>query len=247
MDRMLYIAADGASQIQKAQAVNANNLANVSTTGFKAQFEALRALPVYGPGYATRVHAQSETPGVDYSPGSVMATGRSLDVAVNGQGWIAVQAPDGSEAYTRAGDLRVSSTGVLETGAGHPVLGDGGPLTIPDAQELEIAADGTVSVLPVGQAPSTLAVVGRIRLVNPPAGELVKGEDGLLRTQNGATAPADASVRLASGALESSNVNSIEALTTMIQLARQFETQVKLMKTAEEADAASAKLMAIGG
>lgn len=246
MDRMLYIAADGASQIQKAQAVNANNLANVSTTGFKAQFEALRALPVYGPGYDSRVHTQSGTPGVDFSPGSLMATGRSLDVAVNGQGWIAVQAPDGSEAYTRAGDLRVSPTGVLETGAGHPVLGDGGPITIPDAQELEIATDGTVSVLPVGQAPSTLAVVGRIRLVNPPAGALVKGEDGLMRPQNGAPVPPDASVRVASGALESSNVNSIEALTTMIHLARQFETQVKLMKTAEEADAASTKLMSIG-
>lgn len=246
MDRMLYIAADGASQIQKAQAVNANNLANVSTTGFKAQFEAMRALPVYGPGYASRVHTQSETPGVDHSPGSLMATGRSLDIAVNGKGWIAVQAPDGTEAYTRAGDLRVSATGMLETGAGHPVIGDGGPITIPDAQELEIAADGTVSVLPVGQAPSTMAVVGRIKLVDPEAESLTKGDDGLMRMQNGGTAEADANVRLASGVLESSNVNSIEALTTMIHLARQFETQVKLMKTAEENDAASAKLMSIG-
>lgn len=245
MDHMLYIAADGASQLQKAQAVNANNLANISTTGFKAQFDALRALPVYGPGYASRVHTQSETPGVDYSPGSLMATGRSLDIAVNGKGWIAVQAPDGSEAYTRAGDLRVSATGVLETGAGHPVMGDGGPITIPDAQELEIAADGTVSVLPVGQAPSTLAVVGRIKLVDPDANAMVKGDDGLMRLQDGETAVADANVRLASGVLESSNVNSIEALTTMIHLARQFETQVKLMKTAEETDAASAKLMSM--
>lgn len=246
MDHMLYIAADGAGQIQKAQAVNANNLANISTTGFKAQFEALRALPVYGPGYASRVHTQSETPGVDHSPGSLMATGRNLDIAVNGKGWIAVQAPDGSEAYTRAGDLRVSATGMLETGAGHPVIGDGGPISIPDAQELEIAADGTVSVLPVGQAPSTMAVVGRIKLVDPDANAMVKGDDGLMRMQNGATAEADANVRLASGVLESSNVNSIEALTTMIHLARQFETQVKLMKTAEENDAASAKLMSIG-
>lgn len=243
MDRMLYIAADGASQIQTAQAINANNLANSSTTGFKAQFEALRALPVYGPGHASRVHSMTEVSGVDYSPGSLMATGRSLDVAVNGEGWIAVQAPDGSEAYTRAGDLRVSATGLLETGAGHPVLGDGGPISIPDAQELEIAADGTVSVLPIGQAPSTLAVVGRIKLVNPPVGEMQKGSDGLLRLADGAAAPADANVRMASGVLESSNVNTIEALTTMIHLARQFETQVKLMKTAEETDAASAQLM----
>jgi len=246
MDRMLYIAADGASQIQTAQAVNANNLANAGTTGFKAQFEALRALPVYGPGHASRVHSMTEISGVDYSPGSLMATGRSLDIAVNGEGWIAVQAPDGSEAYTRAGDLRVSATGLLETGAGHLVLGDGGPISIPDAQELEIAADGTVSVLPIGQAPSTLAEVGRIKLVNPLQTDLQKGADGLLRLADGAIAPADASVRLASGVLESSNVNTVEALTTMIHLARQFETQVKLMKTAEETDAASAKLMSIG-
>lgn len=245
MDRMLYIAADGARQIQTAQAVNANNLANASTTGFKAQFEAIRALPVYGPGHASRVYSQSETNGVDYAPGPLMATGKSLDITINGQGWIAVQAPDGSEAYTRAGDLRVSSTGILETGAGHPVLGDGGPIAIPDAQELEIAADGTVSVLPVGQALSTIAVVGRIKLVNPAEGSLTIGDDGLLRTQDGSSADADANVRVASGVLESSNVNSIEALTTMIHLARQFETQVKLMKTAEDADAASTRLMNI--
>lgn len=246
MDRMLYIAADGARQIQTAQAVNANNLANSSTTGFKSQFEAMRALPVYGPGHASRVYTQSETTGVDYGPGPLMATGKSLDIAVNGKGWIAVQAPDGSEAYTRAGDLRVSSSGVLETGAGHPVLGDGGPISIPDAQELEIAVDGTVSVLPVGQELSTIAVVGRIKLINPPESGLILGDDGLLRTADGNSAVADANVRIASGVLESSNVNTIEALTTMIHLARQFETQIKLMKTVEENDAASAQLMNIG-
>lgn len=246
MDRMLYVAASGASQIQRAQAVNANNLANVGTTGFKAQFEALRAVPLYGPGHASRVYALSETPGIDMSSGSLQSTGRNLDIAVNGRGLIAIQAPDGSEAYTRAGDLRVSATGTLETGAGHPVLGDAGPISIPDAQELEIAADGTISVLPVGQAPSTMAVVGRIKLVAPPEEQLVKGEDGLLRLQDGNVAKPDAEVRVVSGTLETSNVSSVEALTTMIHLARQYETQVKLMKAAEENDAASAKLMSIG-
>jgi len=246
MDRMLYVAASGASQIQRAQAVNANNLANVGTTGFKAQFEALRAVPLYGPGHASRVYALSETPGIDMSSGSLQSTGRNLDIAVNGKGLIAIQAPDGGEAYTRAGDLRVSATGILETGAGHPVLGDAGPISIPDAQELEIAADGTISVLPVGQAPSTMAVVGRIKLVAPPEEQLVKGEDGLLRLQDGSVANPAAEVRVASGVLETSNVSSVEALTTMIHLARQYETQVKLMKTAEENDAASAKLMSIG-
>ncbi len=246
MDRMLYVAASGASQIQRAQAVNANNLANVGTTGFKAQFEALRAVPLYGPGHASRVYALSETPGIDMSSGSLQSTGRNLDIAVNGKGLIAIQAPDGGEAYTRAGDLRVSATGILETGAGHPVLGDAGPISIPDAQELEVAADGTISVLPVGQAPSTMAVVGRIKLVAPPEEQLVKGEDGLLRLQDGSVANPAAEVRVVSGALETSNVSSVEALTTMIHLARQYETQVKLMKTAEENDAASAKLMSIG-
>lgn len=246
MDRMLYVAASGASQIQRAQAVNANNLANVGTTGFKAQFEALRAVPLYGPGHASRVYALSETPGIDMSSGSLQSTGRNLDIAVNGKGLIAIQAPDGGEAFTRAGDLRVSATGILETGAGHPVLGDAGPISIPDAQELEIAADGTISVLPVGQAPSTMAVVGRIKLVAPPEEQLVKGEDGLLRLQDGSVANPAAEVRVASGVLETSNVSSVEALTTMIHLARQYETQVKLMKTAEENDAASAKLMSIG-
>jgi len=246
MDRMLYVAASGASQIQRAQAVNANNLANLGTTGFKAQFEALRAVPLYGPGHASRVYALSETPGIDMSSGTLQSTGRNLDIAVNGKGLIAIQAPDGGEAYTRAGDLRVTATGILETGAGHPVLGDAGPITIPDAQELEIAADGTISVLPVGQAPSTMAVVGRIKLVAPPEEQLVKGEDGLLRLQDGSVANPAAEVRVVSGTLETSNVSSVEALTTMIHLARQYETQVKLMKTAEENDAASAKLMSIG-
>lgn len=246
MDHMLYIAADGARQLQRAQEVNANNLANVGTTGFKAQFEALRALPVHGPGYASRVHSQMEISGIDQSAGALMSTGRNLDIAVNGNGWLAIQAPDGSEAYTRAGDLRVSSTGILETSTGHLVLGDGGPISIPDAQELEIGSDGTVTVLPIGQAASTMTVVGRIKLVNIAPGVLEKGADGLLRQRGGASAAPDASVRVASGVLESSNVSTVEAMTTMIQLARQFETQVKLMKVAEEADAASAQLMNIG-
>lgn len=246
MDRMLYIAADGASQIQQAQAVNANNLANASTTGFKAHFDMLRSLPVYGPGLASRVHSQTEISGVDQSAGSLMATGRGLDVAVNGKGWIAVQAPDGSEAYTRAGDLHVSATGLLETGTGLAVLGDGGPISIPEAQTLEIGADGTVSVLPIGQSAATLAVVGRIKLVSIEPGNLGKGEDGLLRQRDGRAATADAKVSIASGVLESSNVNAVEAMTTMIQLARQFEAQIKLMKVAEENDAAAAKLMSIG-
>lgn len=245
MDRMLYIAASGASQLMERQAINANNLANVATTGFQADLAAAQARPVYGPVYASRVYAATEAAAVNHDKGSIQATGRELDVAINGQGWLAVQAPDGSEAYTRAGDLRLSAEGMLQTGAGHPVLGDGGPILVPPAQKLEIAEDGTLSIQPIGQGASELAVIGRIKLVAPDPADLVKGADGLLRTRDGAPAPAEANVRLVSGALESSNVNAVEALMNMMSLARQFEAQTKLMETARDNDAASARLMNI--
>jgi len=245
MDRMLYIAASGASQLMERQAINANNLANVATTGFQADLAAAQARPVYGPVYPSRVYATTEQTAVNFEKGSIQATGRELDVAINGQGWIAVQAPDGSEAYTRAGDFRLSPEGMLQTGAGHPVLGDGGPILIPPAEKMEIAEDGTVSIQPIGQAASEPAVIGRIKLVAPDPERLAKGADGLLRTRDGAPAPADAGVRLVSGALESSNVNAVEALMDMMSLARQFEAQTKLMETARDNDAASARLMNI--
>lgn len=245
MDRILYLAMSGAKQVEVAQTANANNLANVNTAGFRADLSAFRAMPVYGPGYPARVYAGAERPGVDFSPGPVVTTGRELDVAVSGDGWIAVQAPDGSEGYTRRGDLRVSASGMLETGDGRPVLGNGGPIVIPPAEKIEIGADGTVSIRPVGQAASTLAVVDRIKLVRPGDG-LEKGQDGLVRLAGGKTAEPDAGVRLVSGSLESSNVNSIEALVNMITLARSFEMQVKLMRDAADNDAASAEIMRLG-
>lgn len=246
MDRLLYVAMTGASQTMLAQAANSHNLANVSTTGFRADLEAFRSLPVYGPGYPGRVYAMTESKGVDFSPGSIVTTGRDLDVAVNGSGWIAVQAPDGTEAYTRAGDLRVTSGGMLVTGAGHPVLGNAGPIAIPPYETLEIGADGTISIRPLGQGAETLAVVDRIKLVDPPLQDLEKGQDGFLRLKDGTAAAPDARVRLVSGALESSNVNAVDAMVRMIELARQFELQVKAMKTAEENDAVSARLMQLG-
>jgi len=246
MDRMLYIAMSGAKQMLQAQAANSNNLANVNTSGFRADLAAFNSLPVYGPGYDSRVYTGVNSAGVDLSVGSTSTTGRELDVAVNGEGWIAVQGADGKEAYTRAGDLRISSGGILETGAGHAVLADGGPLAVPPFEKLEIGADGTVSIRPVGQAATTLAIVGRIKLVNPPKDQLEKSEDGLLRLKDGSNAPADASLGLVSGALEGSNVKSVDAMVSMIELARQYEMQVKIMKSAEENDADSAKLMAMG-
>lgn len=247
MDRMLYLAMTGAKQMMTAQAVNTNNLANASTTGFKADLEQFRSMPVFGPGLPSRVYAMSERPGTDFTPGPINTTGRPLDVAVRGQGWMAVQAPDGTEAYTRAGDLRIDSNGLLVTGAGHPVLGDGGaPIAIPPAEKLEIGVDGTISIRPVGQEASTLAEVDRIKLVNPNYQDLSKGEDGLMRLANGELAPADAAVQLASGALEGSNVNTVEAMVNMIELARQYETQVKMMRAAKDNDEATSQMMRLG-
>lgn len=245
MDRMLYLAMSSAKQTMVAQSVNSNNLANSTTVGFKADLEQFRSMPVYGHGMPSRVYAMTERPATDFTPGSFTTTGRELDMAISGEGWIAVQAPDGSEAYTRAGDLRINANGVLTTGAGHPVIGNaGGPIVVPAAEKLEIGTDGTISIRPVGQAPNVLAEVDRIKLVNPAAEELTKGKDGLIRMkQEGEVAPPDANVQLFSGALEGSNVNTVEAMVKMIELQRQYEMQVKMMKTAQENDTASSELL----
>jgi flagellar basal-body rod protein FlgF len=243
MDKLIYVAMSGARETMQAQAVNTQNLANASTTGFRADLAAFSSLPVYGPGHASRVYGVAGGTGVDTSAGPVIGTGRDLDVAVNGAGWLAVQAPDGNEAYTRAGDLQVDSLGLLRNGAGHPVMGNGGPIAIPPFNKIEIAADGTISIQPVGSPPNTVSVVERIKLVNPPARDMQKGPDGLLRMKSGDPAVTDGTVHLQSGALESSNVNSIEAMVNMIQLARQYESQVKIMSTARENDRAATQLL----
>jgi flagellar basal-body rod protein FlgF len=246
MDRVVFVMASGAKQLMRAQSVNANNLANVNTIGFQADLANFRAQLVDGPGYESRAYALGEDAGARFDKGAIQSTGRTLDVAVNGDGWIAVQAMDGTEGYTRAGNLRVNINGQLLTGAGHPVMGESGPIVVPEFEKLEIGRDGTISVRPIGQQPSTLAEVGRIKLVAPEHSELVKGEDGLLRTRTGAAAPATSEVTLLSGALESSNVNSVEALVDMIGLARQYEMSVKIMQTAKEMDEQTAQLMSLG-
>ncbi len=243
MDRMLYVAMSGAKQFELAQAANTHNLANVSTTGFRADYSAFRALAMKGPGYSTRVYAMAERPGINLNPGTVTTTGRELDIALKDEGWIAVQAGNGTEAYTRRGDLKLGPNGVLQTGDGRPVLGNSGPIAIPPAEKIDIGSDGTISIRPVGQKAAALAVVDRIRLVNPPAAELVKGKDGLIRLKDRSSAAPDAHVSVVSGALESSNVNVVEALVNMITLARQYEAQVKLMRDASENDAASAQTL----
>jgi flagellar basal-body rod protein FlgF len=243
MDRMLYVAMTGAQQALVAQTATAHNLANASTAGFRADLEAFRAMPVFGPGHPSRAYAMAERPGVDLASGASLATGRDLDVAVQGKGYIAVQGADGREGYTRAGDLRVDASGLITNGAGQIVLGNGGPITLPPAEKIEIGVDGTVSIRPVGQGAQTLAIVDRIRLANPAESKLEKGLDGLLRLRNGEAATPDANVRVAAGHLEASNVNAVEAMVTMISTARMFEMQVKLMNETAKNDEAAAQLL----
>lgn len=246
MDRMLYVAMTGAKETLRAQGVNNHNLANVSTNGFRADLAAFQSRAVDGTGYASRVYATNGTVGWDDTSGALLTTGRDLDVAVNGQGFIAVMGPDGREAYTRAGNLQVDPTGQLMTATGRPVLGDGGPINIPPYSSIFFARDGSISIVAQGQTPDTTATVGRIKLVNPAAEAVERGEDGLFRMKDGSDAPAEAAVQLSSGVLEASNVNAAAAMVNMIELARQFEMQVKAIRTAEENGAAAAQLLRMG-
>jgi flagellar basal-body rod protein FlgF len=243
MDRMLYVAMSGAKETLIAQANNSNNLANVNTPGFMEDFNQFRSMPVFGAGYPTRVYALDERPDINFDKGSLQATGNSLDLAINGEGYFAVQAPDGTEAYTRRGDLRVDANGLVTNGQGLPVIGNGGPIALPPFENLEIAPDGTITILPEGATPDALAIIDRIKMVNPTADQLMKDENGLLRLRDGTQVAADASTQLVPGMIESSNVNVADALVNMIELSRKFEMQVKMMKTAEEMDNASASIM----
>src|SRR5262245_38542792 len=184
MDRMLYVAMTGAKETLRAQGVNNHNLANVSTNGFRADLAAFQSRAVDGTGFASRVYATASTAGWDEKSGALLSTGRDLDVAVNGKGWIAVQGPDGREAYTRAGDLQIDPTGALVTASGRAVLGDGGPVTVPPYTSIFFARDGSISVVAQGQNPDTTSTVARIKLVNPPAAQLERGEDGLFRMKD---------------------------------------------------------------
>ena len=239
MDRLIYTAMTGAKHLLDQQAVVAHNLANANTTGFRAELSAFRAVPVVGEGLSTRAFVVDSTVGADLTPGAVQQTGRPLDIAIQGAGFIAVQTADGGEAYTRAGDLQVSVNGQLETRSGNAVLGDGGPIAIPPDSTLTIAADGTISTVPAFGVPNAVAIVGRIKLVNPSASEILRGGDGLFRMKSGNPGEPDASVVLASASLEGSNVNVVDAMVSLIENARQFDMQMKMLQNAE-ANAAQA-------
>jgi flagellar basal-body rod protein FlgF len=247
MDKMLYVAMSGAKETLRAQAANTHNLANASTTGFKADLSAFQSRAVTGPGYASRVYATDQTVGWDHGSGAVQQTGNPLDLAIHGQGFFAVQDASGKEAYTRAGDLHVDPTGQLLTATGLPVLGDNGPISVPPATSVTVGSDGTISIVPLGQSPQTAANVGRIKLVNPPLDTVQRSADGLFRTTHGTPAVADAATTVSSGSLESSNVDLASCMVNMIELSRRFDLQVKALHTAQEDAAASAKLLQTSG
>lgn len=248
MDHALYIAMSGAKQNALGVAASSNNLANVSTTGFRQDFEQARSMPVFGDFYPTRAYAMEERPASDFNPGTLIHTDRDLDLAIENEGWFAVQDDSGEEAYTRRGDLRVDSVGRLLNGEGKQLIGNGGPIVLPPFEKIEIAKDGTVSVVALGEEPAVVANVSQLKLVKPDLSEMEKGVDGLFHmrgAQPGDVQPFDAGVVLEVGHLEHSNVNSVQALTDMLSLQRQYEMQVKMMKTVDENAQTTASIMDI--
>ncbi len=235
MDRLIYTAMTGASHVLQQQAAVSENLANANTTGFRSTLNAFRAVPLVGDGLPTRTFVVDSTTGSDFTPAVLQQTGNPLDVAVQGAGWFVVQGSNGKEAYTRNGSFQISPNGLLQTRTGQNLLGDTGrPITIPPDTEVTIAKDGTISTVPSGASNlSSVILVGRLKLVNPPTNQLDRGGDGLFRMKDGSVAPADANTEVASGSLEGSNVNPIEQMVNMISLARKFDFQMKMLQNAD--------------
>ena len=245
MDKYLYVAMTGASQNALAQKAHANNLANISTNGFQRDLEQARSMPVFGDSFPARAFALTERPATDFSPGALVETGRDLDVAVSGDGWLAVQAPDGSEAYVRTASMNVDALGILRAGNGMPIMGNGGPIAVPPQQQIEVGEDGTISIRAQGEGPRVMAQVDRIKLVQPDLKTMSKGLDGLIHTNDGQPAPADANVQVVSGFLEASNVNAVDEMTSVLALSKQFELHIKMMNTAKEDDQAMTRVLSI--
>ncbi|RRJ85010.1 flagellar basal body rod protein FlgF [Aestuariirhabdus litorea] len=234
MDRALFISMSGAKQNMLGQTIHANNLANATTTGFKGDFEQARSMPVWGETYPTRAYAMTENPGTNQASGTLIQTGQDLDVAVRGDGWIAAQNGAGETVYTRTGNLRVDSDGALRNSEGLAIMGNGGPIVLPEFDKLDIAPDGTITIRGVGENPNALAEVDRILLVNPDKSRLEKGSDGFFRVKGEEGVAPDAAVTLEPGFLEGSNVNAVSEMISMLSLSKQFQVQVKMMSTAEE-------------
>ena len=243
MQTVLQIAAEAARQTQLAQSVVSHNLANASTTAFKADLYQAESLYVLGGNGASGATSRVRGNGIDYSPGNIQFTGRDLDVAITTDGWMKVVTEDGTQGLSRRGDLRVDVNGQLIDAQGNAMMGEGGPITLPPFSQMTLASDGTISIVPLGEPPTTVAVIDRLMLVNPPTADLRKGPNGLYDVDNIDNLDADANVQLSVGALETSNVNPITAMVEMIELARSFESHVQTMKSSDELDTSSASLM----
>lgn len=245
MDRLIYTAMSGAKHILDQQATTAHNIANVNSTGFRAQIDAFRAVPVISEGMPTRAFVVDSTVGTDFTPGNLQPTGRDLDLAIPTKGWFTVQRPDGTQGLTRNGSLHMTEAGLLINSNGYPVMGDGGPITIPPNTQITIGVDGTISAVNTTTTPGPSSILGRIKLVNPPDSALERKVDGLFEMRDGSTPTPDANVRVVGGAVENSNVNVIEQMVNMIDLARQFETQMKLLQNAENNASKAAQLLSL--
>jgi len=244
MDKGLFLAMSGAKQTMLSQQAHANNLANISSTGFKADLEQARAMQVFGDGMPSRVYSLSERPATDRTSGTMVATGRNLDVAMQGDTWLAVQAKDGTESYTRAAELQVTADGRLITGSGLPVKGAGGDeILLPPFDQIHINSDGSISILPQGEDSASLVVVDQLKMVSLDPANSYKGIDGLMKVDDNQVLPLDPLARMQSGFIESSNVNAVHELTSIIGLSRQFEMNIKMMKTLEENSSAAAKIL----
>ena len=245
MDRMIYLAMSGAKALSQRQEALTNNLANASTSGFRADMMTFRSVPVRAEGTATtRVFNLEATAGFSIQPGPVSTTGRSLDAAIRGQGWFVVQTPDGNEALTRNGNFHIGADGTLQTANGLPVVGDGGPITLPPNAEVLFGADGTITARQGNQPPLQ---VGKLKLANPEPNTLAKGADGMVRITGGDPPTDDPAVRIADGAPEGSDANVVEAMVGIIARARQFEMQMKLLSNAEQNEQRAAQLLSLKG
>lgn len=245
MDKVVYTSMGGAKASLRAQGINSHNLANLNTSGFRAHLTASEQAPMAGGLARVNVVRGRET--FDTGNGAMMVTNRDLDIALAGPGWLAVEDARGNEGYTRAGDLRINEFGELKNTAGQYVLGDGGRITLPPYDSLTIAATGEIVIVPRGQTADATQIVGRLKLVNPDALTLQRGVDGLFRLRDGGIAPPDPEVRLQSGALEGSNVNGAEVLVNMIELARNFEMQMRTIRAVEENGRSAQNLLSING
>jgi flagellar basal-body rod protein FlgF len=244
MDKLIYTAMTGATQAFEQLATTSQNLANTNTTGFRAQIDSFQAIPVQGnASLNTRTQVSNATVGADLKMGALSQTGRDLDMAMQGPGWIAVKADDGSEAYTRNGAMEVSSTGILINQSGNQIVGEGGPITVPPDSKLILGRDGTLSTIVPGTVPAVVNQLGRIKLVNPPESNIERGPDGLFRTKQGGAAPADPNLHIVSGYLEGSNVNMIDSMVNMINMGRSFETHINMIKKADDNAAKASQIM----